>query len=437
MNVLGILASITFIGMGAPQDASNQGLDALVAEALAENPRIVAGAERIRAAEARATSSGTRPDPVLSLALRNFPVAEPGFEDFMTMKSIGLSQSLPYPGKLSLAQDAARGEVRAATAALQELRLSVVREVRQTYHELVFVDRALAVVARHAGVLSALVGTAAVRYAVGTAGQEDVLQAQVETAALADEAARLTERRRVVLATLNRLLDRPPATPLDDVAVPERIASALTRPVGRPSFVSLDPGARVADSPLRPLDELLDVVVVNSPTIHVHEARIEAQRARLELAQKAHLPDFDIALTYAQRDNRTDMISLSLAVPLPLSRGARQDAWAAEAQAELAGLAAEHRAHANGLQARVAQLYADLEKDRSSLALLTTGMLPQESAALQAATASFGVASTDFQTVLATQTALFQYETSYHRLVTDFAKNLAELEQLVADEVLR
>lgn len=437
MNVLRILASITLIGMGVPQDAGGQSLDSLVTEALAENPSIVAAQERIRAAEARVTSSGTRPDPVLSLALRNFPVSEPGFEDFMTMKSIGLSQSLPYPGKLSLARDAARGEVGAATAGLQELRLSVVREVRQTYYELVFVDRALAVVARHAGVLSALVGTADVRYAVGTAGQEDVLHAQVETAALADEMARLTERRHMVLATLNQMLDRAPATPLDDVAVPDRIASALTRPVGRPSFVSLDPGARVADSPLRPLEELLALATVNSPTIHVHEARIEAQRARLELARKAHLPDFDIAVSYGQRDNRTDMVSLSLAVPLPLGRGARQEAWAAEAQADLAALAAEHRAHENALQARVAQLYADLEKDRSSLALLTTGMLPQESAALQAATAGFGVARTDFQTVLASQTALFRYETSYHRLVADFAKNLAELEQLVAEEALR
>ena len=80
---------------------------------------------------------------------------------------------------------------------------------------------------------------------------------------------------------------------------------------------------------------------------------------------------------------------------------------------------------------------ADLERDRSSLAILTSGMLPQESAALQAATAGFGVARTDFQTVLATQTALFQLETSYHRLLTDFAKNLAELEQLVAGEILR
>lgn len=438
MSIIGVLASITLVVMGAPQEGSRAQLDSLVAVALALNPSIAAAAERVRAAEARIPAAGARPDPILSLSLRNLPISEPGFDDFMTMKTIGLSQRLPYTGKLSLTQDAERGQSRAAEAALEEVRLDVVREVRQAYYDLAFIDRGLEVVGRHAEVLATLVSTADVRYAVGAAGQEDVLQAQVETAALADEAAGLTERRQVVLATLNRLLDRPPLTPVEGVTIPTEVrAAAVQEAPGRLSFVSLAPGARAANSPLRPLDELLDAVVQNSPTIHIHAARIEAQQARLEWARKAHLPDLDVSLSYGQRDARTDMLTLSLAIPLPLSRDARQGAWVSEAEAELAALRLEHADHVNRLQARVTQLYADLERDRTSLAILTSGMLPQESAALEAATAGFGVARTDFSTVLMTQTALFQFETSFHRLLTDFAKNLAALEQLVAQEILR
>lgn len=432
-----LLASVTIVVMGAAQERSPTQLDSLVAVALDQNPSVGAAVERVRAAEARIPAAGARPDPVLSLSLRNLPVTEPGFDDFMTMKTIGLSQRLPYPGKLSLAQDAERSEARAAAAALEEVRLDVARQVRQAYYDLVFIDRGLEVVGRHADVLGTLVSTADVRYAVGAAGQEDVLQAQVETAALADEAAGLTERRHVVLAALNRLLNRPPLTPLEGVTIPDEVTVAAVRAPDRLSFVSMDPGARVANSPLRPLGELLEAVAQNSPTIHVHVARIEAQQARLEWARKAHLPDFDVSLSYGQRDARTDMLTLSLAIPLPLSRDVRQRAWASEAEAELAALRSEHADHVNRLQARVTQLYADLERDRTSLGILTSGMLPQESAALQAATAGFGVARTDFSTVLMTQTALFQFETSFHRLLTDFAKNLAELEQLVAEEILR
>ena len=236
---------------------------------------------------------------------------------------------------------------------------------------------------------------------------------------------------------MNRFLDRPPATTVTGSEIPEWVVSVAVRSASRVSFVSLDPGARVVDSPLRTLEELLAAVAAKNPTIEVHRARIEAQRARVALAQRAHLPDLDVALSYGQRDARSDMLSLSVALPLPFNRGARQDAWSAEAEAELAALEAEHRGHVNTLQAQVAGLHSDLERDRSRLALLTVGMLPQGTAALHAATAGFQVARTDFLTVLTNQATLFQYETSFHRTLTDFAKNLAELERLVGEEILR
>jgi len=437
MNSLGILATLAVLATGAPQHPEPDSLESLIHRALEQNPNIAAARARVRASEARVAPSGARPDPVLSVTLRNFPVSDPGFQDLMTMKAVGLAQRFPYPGKLSLAQASARGEVAAAQAALDDVRLGLVSEVRQAYYEVAFIDRAMDVVIRHSTVLSALVSTADVRYAVGTAGQEDVLQAQIETAALADEAARLTEARRSALATLNRLLDRPPRTPFADAFVPEPLASAAVRASPRVSFASLDLGARVEDSPLRPLEELLNVVAVNNPTIHLHMAKIEAQRARVDLAGRAHLPDFDVAVSYGQRSDRTDMLTLSVALPLPVNRGNRQNAWSAEAEAELAALEAEHRAHVNTLQSRVASVHAELERDRTSLALLSVGMLPQGRAALQAATVGFSVGRTDFQAVMTTQATLFQYEVSFHRALTDFAKNVARLERLVGEEVLR
>ena len=436
MNPLAVLATVFIATTGAPQERRAEPLDSLVRWAVEHNPRLVAARERIRAAEARVAPAGTLPDPVLSLSVRNFPVSDPGFDDFMTMKSVALSQRFSYPGKRTLAEEAARQGVVAAVAVLEDLRLEVVRGVRSAYYELAFLDRAMEVVARHSEVMSGLLSATNTRYSVGTAGQTDVLRAQVETAALADEASRLTESRRGVLAELNHLLDRPVVTTATGFEIPEWLVSAAVRPPSRVSFVSLDLGARVADSPLRPLEELLATVAVENPTIALHRARIDAQRARVALAQRAHLPDLDIALSYGQRDGRSDMLSLSVALPLPFNRGARQNAWSTEAAAELAALEAEHRSHVNTLRAKVSELHADLERDRSRLALLTAGMLPQGNAALQAATAGFQVAGTDFLTVLTSQATLFQYETSFYRTLADFAKNLAELERVVGSEVL-
>jgi outer membrane protein, heavy metal efflux system len=460
MNTLGILASVVLFTTGAHQvaDPRDRGsadtgspdrgaqvdpvpdslaLDSLVQIALRQNPRVTAGRERVRASESRVSSSGTLPDPVLSLGLQNFPISDPGFDDFMTMKMIGVSMNLPYWGKLSLGEEAARGEVTAAEAALDDVRLDIERQVRQAWYDLAFIDRSTEVVERHLDVLSALVGAADVQYAVGTAGQEDVLRAQVEVTSLADELVRLAARRRAVSATLNQLLNRGPAERVGPARVPDPILAAAVPARADVGFFSGDPAAAMSDSPLRPLDELLEVVVAGSPTVHEYLARIDAQTARRDLAGKMHMPDFGLALSYGQRNDRTDMMSLNVAIPLSLNRGARQDAWVADAEADLSLLRAEYADHVTRLQSRVTELYSDLERDRSSLMLLTTGMVPQGAAALQAATAGFSVGRTDFQTVVANQAALFRFETAFHRTVTDFANNLAELERLVGEEILR
>ena len=437
MHPIGLLAYLTVTLAPAAQDAGPQQLDSLVRWALDHNPRITASAARVNAAEAAIAPAGSLPDPVLSLGLRNLPVSDPGFQDLMTMKVVGLSQRLPYPGKRGLATRAARDGARAAMADLADVRLEVVRDVRRAYYELAFLDRALEVVARHMEVMSALARTTDSHYAVGTAAQEDVLRTLVESAALADEAARLRERRRGVLADLNRLLDRPPERPVDGAAIPERIASAAVSGPSGVGFESLDPGARVADSPLRPLEELMRAAEASNPSVRAFQARIETRRSRVDLARKAHLPDVDVALSYGQRAGRTDMVSLSVALPLPVNRRARQDAWSAVAAARFAGIEADYRDHLNGLRASIATLRADLERDRTALRLLTTGILPQAEAALQAATSGFSVGNTDFLTVLASQTTLFQYEISFHRTLTDFARKLAELERVVGEEVLR
>ena len=89
--------------------------------------------------------------------IQNFPVSDPGFSDFMTMKMVGVGQTLPFPGKLSLRTRAAEYEVAAATARLDEARLTVARQVRSAYYDLVFADRAFDIVHRNQEMLTALV----------------------------------------------------------------------------------------------------------------------------------------------------------------------------------------------------------------------------------------------------------------------------------------
>ncbi len=421
-----------------PHAAAIAGIDSLVAVALAVSPEVRAARDRVDAARARIAPSGTLPDPMLGLGVMNLPVAEPGYGDMMTMNTIVLGQMLPFPGKLSLARRATEHELRASESRLAATRLDVAARVRAAYYELAYLDHALEVLESNQRLLVNLIGVTESRYGVGTGGQQDVLKARVEAARIAEGATTLTEARRAALARLNAVLDRPSEAPLPPARVPERIArAAVAADPAAIRFISSSLGARAADSPLLPLEELQELAVHNNPQISESDALIAAQVVRRELARKAHLPDFDVSVQYGQRMERADMVSVMVSVPVPLRRVQRQEQMVAESRAELAALEADRQALMNRVRAEVADLYSRIEGSRAQLALFVRSVIPQGRAALESATAAFQVGRADFMTLIENQATLHEYETAYFRVLADFAIGVAELERIVGTEVLR
>jgi len=413
-------------------------LDGMIARAVEASPRLRAARARADAAEARVAPAGARPDPMLMVGLRNLPVRDPGFGDEMTMKMVGVSQTLVLGGKLGLARSAAGHEFEAAQADLVAARLDVRRDVQTAWYEIAYADIALDLVTRNQSVLLELARATEVRYRVSNdGGLQDVVRARIEATRLGEEASALHETRRASLARLNALLDRPTDTPLDSAAIPETVRrAAIADTPGDIRFASAALGSRVADSPLPPLHKLQERAVRENASLRSHEAMIGAQRMRAQLAARAHIPDMDIAVEYGQRDGMPDMVSAIVSVPLSLQRRRVQDQYAASARAELAAQEAEHESEANQLRADVARLYGDLERDRAQLALLVKAVLPPARVAVDAELASFRNGRVDLATVLGAQVALFEYETTYNRTLTSFATTLAALEVMVGGEVL-
>jgi len=432
-----LAAPVSVMAQAQPVVDLTSGLDSLVSLALRVNPAVQAAAQRAEAVRAGIETAGTLDDPMLGVGIMNFPVTEPGFSDFMTMTTVSIGQRLPYPGKLGLARQAATLDLRAAEARLEMTRRDVMAEVREAYYDLAFLDRSLEVIEDNQKLLLGLVQVTESRYAVGTSSQQEVLRARVETANLAEEAVAVTEGRRAALARLNALLDRSSATPVEEPRIPERVAlAAVPASPQTIQFASGALGARALDSPLPPLDEMQERAIRNSPLLRAHGAEVMAQAARLELANRAHLPDLDLSLQYGYRVNNGDLMSVMVSASLPIHRGARQDQEVAGAQAELAALEAGHHGMLNEVRSEVARQYSELERDRAQLALLVKSVVPQGRAVLEAATAAFQVGREDFPSVIESQAALYDYELAQVRSLAEFAKGLAELERIVGGEVL-
>lgn len=412
-------------------------LDSLVARALVVNPRLRAARERVRAAEARVTPAGARPDPMLMAGIQNFPLSDPGFSDFMTMKMVGIVQAIPYPGKLALRTRAATRELAAVEADFTATQREIEAAVKGAYYDLAYLDRALEIVNRNRLLLLDVMQITEARYGVGTGEQSDLLRLRVEVARLGEQAVELLEQRQAALASLNALLDRPGETAVPGPVIPSRIArAAVADSTSSIRFASAALGARAADSPIPALATLQATVVRLNPMLRAAAERMEAQVARAELAQKEHLPDFDVSVVYGQRSGFSDMVSAQVSVPIPLQRRRRQQQFVREAGADLAGLAAERADLVNTVLAEVARLHSDVERSRTLLALYVTAILPQGRATLSSATAGYQVGRSDFLALLDSQSTLFNYETTYFRVLSDFASALAELERVVGAEVL-
>jgi cobalt-zinc-cadmium efflux system outer membrane protein len=420
----------------ASPSTSDPQLDALIAEALERSPLTSAAADRIAAAQARIRPAGTRTDPRLTSAVSESPMRTRGATGF-AMLTAGISQAFPWPGKLALRTRAAELDAVAARTMLDAARLGVVRAVKDAYYDLAYLSEALAIAKRNQTVLVEIVRVTEALYSTGTGGQQDVLKARVETARLAETASVLEEARRAALAQLNAARDRESDTPVGTAMIPARVAhAAIAADVATVHFTAQTLGARVADSPFPLLATLQDEAIRSSPVLREQEARIAAQAARVDLARKEYKPDFDVSVQYTHRVDLPDLLTAQVTIPLRLQKSARQDQAVAEAVAELSALESDHHAAVNSVRARITTLLSDLERNRTQLALYVKAILPQSRGGVTSALASFQSGRASLLSVLDLQNTVFTYETSYYRSLSDFAKELAELEQLTGTPVL-
>lgn len=439
----GVAAMLASAPVALAQTTTN--LDSLVHRAIAVSSTVRAAESTVDAARARIGPAGAWSDPMLMLGVLNVMVggrddAMRGAElapEPMRMNMVGIGQTIPFPGKLSWARRAAEARLAEAEAELARVRLDLGAAVRRAYYDLALNGKSLEVVTRNAEVLVSLVAASDARYGAAGASQVETLNARLEAARLSETAADQAETRVAALARLNALLEQPSDTPLDAAFPPALVAIAAPASSARAAFVSTSLGARAAGSPLKPVEELQLLARSSSPELLRERAALDAERAMAEVASREYLPDVMASLEYGQRAGLPDMVSARVSLPVPLFRRRKQGALAAAARADVATAEAGIAAAEHALFGRIGELHADIERQRTLLALYVGALIPQTQATVQASLAGFQDGRTSLFEVLDHQSALFRYETEYFSALASFARAVTELETTVGAEVLR
>ncbi len=391
-------------------------LVSMVAELELRNPELAAARRDVDMRVARIAPAGAPPDPTVSVGYMSGFLRPPFFPSASTpnaFRQVGVSQELPYPGKLALRSRVAAAEADTTRWSYEDTRVRLISDLKVAYVDYVLVARTLAIVERNRTALEQFRGIAEVRYAVGKASQQDVLRAQLELSILLERMTSLERDRTVLQADINRLLYRSPGTPV-----------AMSDPV--------------ESQPVGGLDALQDRAAERYPALKRAEQQINRGQQALALARKEQLPDFGVNVTTQKFVGGMPwMYGVDVMVKVPIFWQRKQRPMVAEAAASLEGANRMRESTLSDATARVAQEYAAITTSQRLVELYGDSVLPQARLALESSIADYEVGSVDFLTLLTNFITVLNYEVSHEEQRARHHQALARLESLVGTEFIR
>lgn len=388
-------------------------LNRFIAEAIKNNPELLESKNKIKVSKEIPSQAGSLDDPMLMFGLANLPVDTFSFsQEPMTQKQITVSQKLPFPGKLGLRTEIAEKDVKIFEEGHEEIKLRIIKEIKQSYYELCFVLAAIKITEQNKALLKQFVSIAETKYSVGKGIQQDVLKAQVELSKIMDELIQFHKREESEKAKLNSLMNRLPQAPL---SIPHGITKTKF------------------NYDIRDLQQLTEE---HRPALKGLKSVIERYRVAKQLAERDYYPDFNIGFRYGQREDslraeHPDFVTGFVGINIPIWHKTKQRRKVFEQTYRIETAKEAYNKVKNESFLKIKQILDEEVKGDKLLKLIKTGIIPQGRQSLESALAGYGVDKVDFLTLLNNQVTLFKWEIKYHKELTVYEKNLAELEHAV------
>ncbi len=391
--------------------------------AVKDNPNLAAMQARYKALAEIPSQVGTLPDPMINFSAMNLPTdTYERDQEAMTQLQVGFSQVFPFPGKLSLREEAAEYDAQAAGHSFDEVRLQLIKNVKSKWWQLYYMDRALETVDSNQALLRQFITVAKTKYETGKGLQQDVLLSQLELSRLMDKDIQLQAIRRNQAIQLNILMDRPANDP---IALPDKVSKMMPN---------------LADE-----TELYQKAGSLRPRLKQMETQISAAKSRLDLAKRDYYPDFKLGVTYGDRtgDNplpqggaRSDFVSVMVGVKIPLYAGRKQSKAISQKSLELRKNRYALLDEKGLVTAAISSAFTDYHRAKQQFSLFGRGIVPQAQQTVQSMLAGYQVSEVDFLNLVRSQMTLFNYELQYWKALSDAKQALARLEAAVGEETI-
>ncbi|MFO7871736.1 MAG: TolC family protein [Kiritimatiellia bacterium] len=399
-----------------PALRDDSSLDDYLKYAALNNPGLEAAFSRWKAALERIPQAKSLPDPRFNYAyfIENVETRVGPQE-----QKLGLSQTFPWFGKLSLKGDIAGEMAAAEREAYEKTKLRLFYEVKAAYHDYYYLARSLTITKEHLKLVGNLEAVARTRFKTGTAPHGSVVQAQVELGKLADRLKTLESLRKPITARLNAALNRSTHSPLPWPKALPYSTLGLT------------------DEAVR------ELLIQHNPDLKRLERLAAKEGHAVALARKEYFPDITVGAEYVSTgeanmpdvaDSGKDPVMAMISVNIPIWYG-KYRAAEREAMLQLSAVRKEKGDFKNRLLSGLELALYHFRDAERKVDLYRDTLIPKAEESRKVAQQGFEAGKVTFISLIDAERILLEFRLAAENALAEKGKRRAELEMLTGSEL--
>ena len=337
---------------------------------------------------------------------RSVPMVPNNMMDQMAM----LEQEIPVSGKNRSRSRAATAEARAAFEDLRRMELDLIMRARSAYARLANGYAQLEVNRRNTELLDQFVQISRSRYEAGVATQSDVLLAQTDAAKLLEMQADIERQISEEQSALNVLMNRPAQAPL-----------------GRPSELVFAPEALS-------LESLQASAIALRPELRRAQNRIDAERFRVELANRQWFPDPALnvkAQRYNSAAQAVSEVDVGISIPVPWLNWKKYGAGVLEARKSVEDAEREFGAARMETLGLVRDQLKKIQTSAKQYELYRDDILPLARQAIDATRSAYEASTGGFLELITARRTLQDAESAALNRLVEYEVAIAELDAII------
>ena len=377
------------------------------------NPAIKEAEHRWRAAIQRVRQSYAWDDPRVAgeSRVRRFVDIPP---NAFTDQTLGIEQLIPITGKNLARGRAATAEALSVFEEARRVQLDVIAKARGTYFQLANAYDQLEINNKNLTSLRHIADITRSRYEAGLESAANALVAETDYSKLQEARRDLERNLSDAQSQLNTLMNRDAFAPIGVPAAPSVDNSHLS------------------------VTRLRSVILAQRPEVQIARTKIDSEKSKLQLAQRAWIPDPAIGIKGQRYNDAAEAVSeldAGVSITIPWVNPGKYSAGVREARANLAaagqGLEREEKEALRLLRDQLAKI----ETFHHHVELFGDKLAPQAQQAFEATRLSYESGKTTFLDWISAQRNLRDIEAMGREHLAHYQMAVAELEAVIGADI--